>query len=114
MKLFTRFSFQRLFVIGEQTNISLFISLGIKLAAEKKIYLGQIGLKQKYNAPDIKKWNKWKIMTFIVANNVVASRPPERQPTGMPTTCANTYAYLQEIAKLSSSWKFQFELRIAL
>ena len=23
-------------------------------------------------------------MTFIVATNVVASRPPERRPTGMP------------------------------
>ena len=25
-----------------------------------------------------------KIMTFIVATNVIASRPPERQPTGTP------------------------------
>ena len=25
-----------------------------------------------------------KIMTFIVATNVVASRPPERRPTGTP------------------------------
>ena len=28
-------------------------------------------------------------MTFIVATNVVASRPPERQPTGTPHACAN-------------------------
>ena len=28
-------------------------------------------------------------MTFIVPTNVVASRPSERQPTGMPHACAN-------------------------
>ena len=28
-------------------------------------------------------------MTFIVATNVVASRPPERQPTGTPHARAN-------------------------
>ena len=32
--------------------------------------------------------NKWeKIKMFLVATNVVASRPPERLPTGTPTTC---------------------------
>ena len=30
------------------------------------------------------KKRKEKIMTFIVATNVVASRPPERRPTGTP------------------------------
>ena len=29
-------------------------------------------------------------MTFIVATNVVASRPPKRQPTGTLTACAKT------------------------
>ena len=29
------------------------------------------------------------IMSFIVATYVVASRPPERQQTGMPTARAN-------------------------
>ena len=29
-----------------------------------------------------------KKMLFIVATNVVASRQPERQPTGMPHNCA--------------------------
>ena len=29
-------------------------------------------------------------MTFIVATNVVASRPPERRPTGTPHARANT------------------------
>ena len=29
-----------------------------------------------------KEKKKKKIMTFIVATNVIASRPPERQPTG--------------------------------
>ena len=31
-----------------------------------------------------KKKKKKKIMTFIVATNVIASRPPERRPTGTP------------------------------
>ena len=30
-----------------------------------------------------------KIMTLIVGTNVVASRQPERRPTGRQTTCAN-------------------------
>ena len=30
------------------------------------------------------KKKKRKIMTFLVATNVVASRPPERRPTGTP------------------------------
>ena len=36
-----------------------------------------------------------KIMTFIVANNVVASRPPERQPTGTPHARANDLISIQ-------------------
>ena len=32
--------------------------------------------------------NKKKIMLSIVAKNVVASQPPERQPTGTQTACA--------------------------
>ena len=31
-----------------------------------------------------------KIMTFLVATNVVASRPPERRPTGAPTAHAKS------------------------
>ena len=31
-----------------------------------------------------KRKEKKKIMSFLVATNVVASRPPERQPTGTP------------------------------
>ena len=31
---------------------------------------------------------KKKIKTFLVATNVVASRPPERQPTATPTARA--------------------------
>ena len=30
-----------------------------------------------------------KIMMILVATNIVASRPPERQPTGTPTARAN-------------------------
>ena len=44
-------------------------------------------------ATEKKEWKKWKnekIMTFIVATNVVASRPLERRPTGMPTACAKS------------------------
>ena len=33
-------------------------------------------------------------MPFIVAADVVTSQPPERQLTGMPTTCANYQASL--------------------
>ena len=36
-----------------------------------------------------RKEKKEKIMTFIVATNVVASRPPERRPTGTPHAPAN-------------------------
>ena len=36
-----------------------------------------------------KKKRKKKIMTFIVATNVIASRPPERRPTGTPHARAN-------------------------
>ena len=32
---------------------------------------------------------KEKIITFLVATNVVASRPPERRPTGTPHARAN-------------------------
>ena len=31
-----------------------------------------------------------KIMTFLLATNVVASRPPEQRPTGTATARANT------------------------
>ena len=34
-----------------------------------------------------------KIKSEIVATNVVASLPPERQPTGTPTTCAKSSEY---------------------
>ena len=36
-----------------------------------------------------KKKKRKKIMTFIVATNVIASRPPERRPTGTPHARAN-------------------------
>ena len=36
-----------------------------------------------------KRKRKEKIMTFIEATNVVASRPPERRPTGTPHARAN-------------------------
>ena len=39
---------------------------------------------------------KWKIMTFIVATNIVASGPPARRPTGTPHTLANTKLYRGE------------------
>ena len=34
------------------------------------------------------KRKKEKIMSFIVATNVIASRPPKRRLTGTPTSCA--------------------------
>ena len=36
-----------------------------------------------------KKEKRKKIMTFIVATNVIASRPAERRPTGAPHARAN-------------------------
>ena len=43
------------------------------------------------NGKKIKQKNKRKekIMLFLVATNVVASRPPERRPTGTPQARAN-------------------------
>ena len=35
-----------------------------------------------------------KIMTFIVATNVVASRPPEHRPTGTPHARANKITFI--------------------
>ena len=34
--------------------------------------------------------NELKNIDFLVASNVVASRPPQRRPTGTPTTRAKT------------------------
>ena len=45
-------------------------------------------LKEKKEKKKKKKKNE-KIMTFIVATNVVASRPPKRRPTGTPHASAN-------------------------
>ena len=41
-----------------------------------------------------RKKKKEKIMTFIVATNVIASRPPERRPTGTPHARAKMGAYI--------------------
>ena len=41
-----------------------------------------------------KKKKKKKIKTFLVATKVVASRPPERRPTGTPTAHANIGRYV--------------------
>ena len=43
-----------------------------------------------------------KIKTFLVATNVVASRPPERRPTGTPTTRAKIRFILSEIIAQAS------------
>ena len=46
--------------------------------------------REKKNKKKEKKEKKRKkIMSFIVATNVVASQPPQRRPTGTPTTFAN-------------------------
>ena len=34
---------------------------------------------------------KEEINDFLVATNVIASRPPERRPTGTPTARANSF-----------------------
>ena len=43
-----------------------------------------------------KKWKMEKIM-FIVATNVIASRPPERRPTGTPHARANYMIWLNGV-----------------
>ena len=40
---------------------------------------------------------KWKIMTFIMATNVIANRPPERRQTRMPTAHAKDTAAITKI-----------------
>ena len=37
---------------------------------------------------------KWKIITIIVATNVIASQPPERRRTGTPHAHAKIMAFL--------------------
>ena len=44
-----------------------------------------------------KEKRKKKIMTFIVATNVVASRLPERRPTGTPHARANIANVAQNV-----------------
>ena len=48
-----------------------------------------------------KKEKKKKIMTFIVATNVVASRPPERRATGTPHARANVASMATECTVLN-------------
>ena len=43
-----------------------------------------------------KKGKKEKIKMFLVATNVVASRPPERRPTATPTACAKIRAEAED------------------
>ena len=48
-----------------------------------------------------KKWKKIKkIMMFIVATNVVASRPPERRPTRTPHARANRFNWCHVVQNL--------------
>ena len=44
-----------------------------------------------------KEKKKKKIKTFLVATNVVASRPPERRPTGTPTARAKRISRLRKL-----------------
>ena len=39
---------------------------------------------------------KWKTRMFIVATNVIASRPPERRPTGTPHACAKIMLFVPQ------------------
>ena len=43
-------------------------------------------------------------MTFIVATNAVASRPPERRPTGTPTACAKYHGGHEDNLKLAETY----------
>ena len=57
-------------------------------------------------------------MKFIVATNVVASRPPERRPTGTPHASANYQLDLDIvghfIAKTPYSWNNKIVLNLSL
>ena len=46
-----------------------------------------------------KKKKRNKIMTFIVATNVIASRPPERRSTGTPHARANVSNTKESLGK---------------
>ena len=50
-----------------------------------------------------KKKKKKKRMSFIVATNVVASRPPKQRPTGMPHARANIFMWYVLMNESSSS-----------
>ena len=54
---------------------------------------------------DGEKKKEKKIMTFIVATNVVASRPPERRPTGTP----HARAKIQEQKRCTKQCKKVFK-----
>ena len=48
-----------------------------------------------------------KIITFLVATNVVVSRPPEHRPTGMPTALANCHdTAIQMVTKMARAEKW--------
>ena len=51
-----------------------------------------------------KEKKKEKIITFIVATNVVATRPPERRPTGTPHAHANIFIYKRKLKVTSASF----------
>ena len=64
--------------------------------------------------PNADRWNaarsrqkkkKEKIMTFIAANNVVASRPPERRRTGTPHSHAKIMAFLVATMSLPAVYR---------
>ena len=45
-------------------------------------------------------------MTFIVATNVIASRPSERRPTGMPHACAKIFPVVEFVNSLLEIFGF--------
>ena len=48
-------------------------------------------------------------MSEIVATNIIASRPPKRLPTGMPTACANRF-FLGHLVKLLEMYTLEYML----
>ena len=58
-------------VLGRSRQLSLNKFFDPSAPSMRKVYDG-------------KKEKKEKIMSFLVATNIVASRPPERRPTGTP------------------------------
>ena len=82
-------------VCGHSKQLSLNNFLDPSTPSMRKEDDGEKKRKKKKKKKEEKKRNK--IMTFKVATNVIASRPPERRPTGTLHACAKIFESLFEL-----------------